>query len=123
MVFVVAIGGVGIYGVCLFTLVGGVCGGGCWCVGIRGVCNLFFKIYVYINCNVIFCFSLFVGKTYLLKEKKAKVDQRLTTQKKAIVQKDSEELPEQSQSRKSETEERCENNVEGGGQGSVDGDE
>ena len=68
--------------VCLLALVGGVCGGGCWCVGIRGVCNVFFKIYAYINCNVIFIFLLFVGKTCLPKEKKVKVDQRLTTKKK-----------------------------------------
>ncbi|KAF3626998.1 hypothetical protein FXO37_30092 [Capsicum annuum] len=36
-----------------------------------------------------------------------------------IVQRDSEEIPEQSQSGKSNAEERCENNVEGGGQGSA----
>ncbi|KAM3200794.1 hypothetical protein P3L10_033157 [Capsicum annuum] len=64
-----------------------------------------------------------VGKTCLPKEKKVKVDQRLTTQKKATVQRDSEELPEQSQSGKSEVEEIYENNIEGGGQGFVDGDE
>ncbi|KAF3649550.1 hypothetical protein FXO37_18910 [Capsicum annuum] len=42
---------------------------------------------------------------------------------KATVQRDSEEFPKQSQSGKSEAEERYENNVEGGGQRSVDGDE
>ena len=54
MVFVVV--SVFVVFVCLLALVGGVCGGGCWCVGIRGVCNVFFKIYAYINCNVIFVF-------------------------------------------------------------------
>lgn len=50
---------------------GGVCGG-CWwhwlvvfVVAVGGVCNVFFKIYAYINCNVIFLFLLFVGKTCL----------------------------------------------------------
>ncbi|KAM3235173.1 hypothetical protein P3L10_015209 [Capsicum annuum] len=45
------------------------------------------------------------------------------SKKKATVEKDLEELPEQSRSGKNEAEKRCENNVEGGGQGSVDGDE
>ncbi|KAF3636622.1 hypothetical protein FXO37_25362 [Capsicum annuum] len=40
--------------------------------------------------------------------------------KKARVQMDSKELPEQSQSGKSKAEERYENDVEGGGQGSID---
>ncbi|KAM3289066.1 hypothetical protein P3S67_017353 [Capsicum chacoense] len=55
---------------------------------------------------------------------KRKADQCLTTQKKrATVQRDSEEdLTEQSQTRKSEAEERYENNIEGGGEGSVDFD-
>ncbi|KAM3382898.1 hypothetical protein P3S68_008473 [Capsicum galapagoense] len=39
-----------------------------------------------------------------------------------VALRDLEELPEQSQSGKSEAEERCENNIEGGGQGSVDGE-
>ena len=43
VVFVVIVGGIGIHGVCLLVLVSGVCGGGYWCVGIRGVCNVFFK--------------------------------------------------------------------------------
>ena len=45
-------------------------------------------------------------------------------QKKAIIQRDSEELPEQSQSRKqSEAEERYKSNIESGVLGSIDGDE
>ncbi|KAF3617687.1 hypothetical protein FXO37_34528 [Capsicum annuum] len=43
--------------------------------------------------------------------------------KNAIVQRDSEELPEQSQPEKIEAKERCENNIERGRQGFVDGDE
>ncbi|KAF3676212.1 hypothetical protein FXO37_05440 [Capsicum annuum] len=45
------------------------------------------------------------------------------TTTKATVQRDLEELPEQSQLVESEAEERYENNIQGGGQGSVDGDE
>ncbi|KAM3247668.1 hypothetical protein P3L10_009435 [Capsicum annuum] len=97
------------------AFVGGVCGG-CrwyrysWCLF---VCWHWLVVFVVVV----------VGKTCLPKEKKVKVDQRLTTQKKATVQRDSEDLPEQSQSEKSKDEERYENNVEGGGQGSIDGDE
>ncbi|KAF3626188.1 hypothetical protein FXO38_29407 [Capsicum annuum] len=42
--------------------------------------------------------------------------------KKAIVQRDLDEIPKQSQSVKSEAGERYENNIKEGGKGSVDGD-
>ncbi|KAM3266688.1 hypothetical protein P3L10_003683 [Capsicum annuum] len=79
--------------VCLLALVGGVCGDGCWC------------------------------KTCLPKEKKVKVDQRQTTKKKrlqygGIRRSFLNNLNQQ----KSKVEERYEKNIEGGGQGSVDGD-
>ncbi|PHT36123.1 hypothetical protein CQW23_23823 [Capsicum baccatum] len=53
-------------------------------------------------------------KTCLSNEKKVKLDQCLTTQNKATVQRDSEELREQFQSGKSEAEERYKSNVVGG---------
>ncbi|KAM3219401.1 hypothetical protein P3L10_023932 [Capsicum annuum] len=97
----------------MVALVGGVYGG----TGIRGVC-----LFVGIGWWCLWWWLL-VCKTCLPKENKVKVDQRLTTQKKATVQRDSKELSEQSQSGKSEAEERYENNVEEGGQRSVDSNE
>jgi len=64
-VFMVAVGGtdwwwlwwwlvVSVF-VVFVVLVGCICGGGGgWCLGIRGLCYVFFKIYAYINCNVSF---------------------------------------------------------------------